>query len=380
MNKPIDELIKEKFADSKYNIPASYEKKLNETIKEIENLKIENSPKRVWWLNNKKVVGAAVLVLMLSVVSVSSYAAVNMFQQRMDSLSEKEMENYNSDVQKSNVETDTYSRELTDREEEKMIYFRTQYEKKGMFPQNEINQVKSKEDIMEGVLCFVAEESKFYLPERTLTEEEMLEIIDLQEKRDYSVQQQNKVKNKPDKKDSQMELALQKQSVTVVAALYNLHESALKFVSSDIEDGSYEFVVKGEDVHFSVYYSKENAVERIVYAKDNLPAHESGVKIEDLKTKSISEKMKKRVEVFTGKEIAEQSCYTLIDRNGKLAYGTVSYYYQMSDGSGCVAVYSTVYHDLYDIYTMDDETKMQEIIKVKRKKAEESGYTYRLIK
>ena len=78
------------------------------------------------------------------------------------------------------MEADAYSRKLTDSEEEKIISLRKQYEKEGKFPQKEIKQVKSNENIIEQELYFVTEESKFYLPERTLTEEEMLQIIDLQ--------------------------------------------------------------------------------------------------------------------------------------------------------------------------------------------------------
>ena len=68
-----------------------------------------------------------------------------------------------------------------------------------------------------------------------------------------------------------------------------------------------------------------------------------------------------------------------MDNKENLAYGTISYYCQMSDGSGCVAVYSTAYDDLYDIYTIDKKTMMQ-AIKEQKTKAREKGYTYQEIK
>lgn len=350
MNKSIDELLKEKLYNSKYNIPESFETKLNKTIKEIEDCEVRNNSKRVSRLLANKVAGVAMLVLMLSVVSISSYAAVNMFQHRMVTMPEEVKENYNSDVQKSNEEADAYSRKLTDREEEKIIRLRKQYEKEGKFPQKEIKQVKSNENIIEQELYFVTEESKFYLPERNLTEEEMLQIIDLQEKRDYSVRRQNMEGDPSGNGVSQPNVELEKQSVSVVAKLYNFKENDLEIVSTNTEDACYEVVVKEGDVRFSVYYSEENVVERVVCKKDNLSAHESDVKIKSLKTKSMSEKVKKNVKVFTGKQIDVQSSYGLVGDNEQLAYGTVSYYYKMSDGSGCVAVYSTAYDDLYDIY------------------------------
>jgi len=379
MNKSIDELLKDKLVSSKYNIPESFERKLNKTIKEIEDCEVRNSSKRVSWLLANKVASVAILVLMLSVVSISSYAAVNMFQDRMATMPEKVKENYNNDVQKSNVEADAYSRKLTDSEEEKIISLRKQYEKEGKFPQKEIKQVKSNENIIEQELYFVTEESKFYLPERTLTEEEMLQIIDLQEKRDYSVRRKNREGDPSGNGVSQQNAELEKQSVLVVAKLYNLTENNLEIVSTNIEDTCYEVVVKEGDVRFSVYYSEENVVERVVCKKDNLSAHESGVKIKRLKTKTISKKMKESVKAFTGKKIKEQSSYSLVDDKEQLVYGTISYYYQMSDGSGCVAVYSTAYDDLYDIYTIDNAAMIQEI-REKEKKAGEGGYTYQQIK
>lgn len=379
MNKSIDELLKDKLVSSKYNIPESFERKLNKTIKEIEDCEVRNSSKRVSWLLANKVASVAILVLMLSVVSISSYAAVNMFQDRMATMPEKVKENYNNDVQKSNVEADAYSRKLTDSEEEKIISLRKQYEKEGKFTQKEIKQVKSNENIIEQELYFVTEESKFYLPERTLTEEEMLQIIDLQEKRDYSVRRKNREGDPSGNGVSQQNAELEKQSVLVVAKLYNLTENNLEIVSTNIEDTCYEVVVKEGDVRFSVYYSEENVVERVVCKKDNLSAHESGVKIKRLKTKTISKKMKESVKAFTGKKIKEQSSYSLVDDKEQLVYGTISYYYQMSDGSGCVAVYSTAYDDLYDIYTIDNAAMIQEI-REKEKKAGEGGYTYQQIK
>ena len=191
MNKSIDELIKVKFATGTFDIPESYERKFEDTIKRINNGKVENHRSPFLWLANHKVAGVAILVMMLSVVSISSYAAVDMYQKRMNAMPDEVIENYNNDVQNSSVDVDTYSRELMESEEEKMVSLRKQYEENGLFPRNEIKQVKGKEDVVAGGLCFVTEESKFYLPERTLTEEEMLEIIDLQEKRAYSVQKQN---------------------------------------------------------------------------------------------------------------------------------------------------------------------------------------------
>lgn len=379
MNKSIDEWLRDQLTSGKYNIPESFERKSDETIKKLEHREAGSGPERVSRPTVTKAAGVVVLVMMLSVVSISSYATVNMFRDRMSTIPEKVRENYNDDVQKSDREADAYSRKLTGREEEKIILLRKQYEEEGRFPQNEIKQVQRNEDVVKQELYFVTEESRFYLPERTLTEEEILQIIDLQEKREDSVRRQNSEEGRADKSVSQPCGELEKQSVSAVAKLYNVNESDLEIVSANIEDVCYEVLVKGESARFSVYYSMERGIERVVCKKDNLSAHEFGVVITSLKMESISKKMKESVKVFTGKEIEEQSSYSLVDDKEQLVYGTVSYYYQMSDGKGCVAVYSTSYDDLYDIYTVDKAAMMQQI-RDKAERAGESGYTYQEIK
>lgn len=111
-----------------------------------------------------------------------------------------------------------------------------------------------------------------------------------------------------------------------------------------------------------------------------MPANQSGVKRRDLKIKPISKRLKRQAKVFTGKKVESQSIYSLMDEQGNPAYGTVICYNQLADGSGCVAVYSMAYHDLYDIYTIDNVTMMQEIIRQKKQAAKKTGYTYKNLK
>lgn len=377
MDKFIDELLRERLTGTEYNVPESLDEKLNDTIHEIEKCDVKKGSKRFLWLSTNKVAGFALFVLMLSVISISSYAAVNLFRDRMSAMPEKVRQDYNNDVQKSSLEADAYSRKLTHSEEERMIKLRKQYEKEGRFPEKEIKQFKDNEGMVEDGLYFVVEESKFYLPDRIMSEEELLEIIDLQEKRDYSVQQENATDDESDSKIKKNG-KLEKQSIEIISKLYNLNEKELKIVSTDLVDGCYVYEIKGDDVTYSVYGSKQDAVERIILKKDNLSAHQSGIKLEKVKTKMISEKLKERVEVFSGKKINSKSIYCLVDNKENLAYGTISYYFHMSDGSGCVAVYSMAYHDSYDLYTIDNAVMVQEI-EEKIKKVEGSGYNYKLL-
>ena len=191
MKKSMDEWLREGLTDREYQIPHSYEKKLEQTIKEIENSKVIHRAGCFSRFAVNKAAGVVIFVFLLSAVSISSYAAVNLFRDRMSSMSEIERQNYNNDIQNCKVDEDVLSRELTVEDRERIAVLREQYEKEGKFPQKEIQQMKRNEGIVADELHFVADESKFYLPDRAMTEEEMLQMIDLQEKRDYSVRQQN---------------------------------------------------------------------------------------------------------------------------------------------------------------------------------------------
>ena len=382
MKKSMDEWLREGLTDREYQVPHSYEKKLEQTIKEIENRKVIHRAGRFSRFAVNKAAGAVLIVFLLSAVSISSYAAVNLFRDRMSSMSETEKQNYNSDIQNCKVDEDVFSRELTLEEREQIAVLREQYENEGKFPQKEIRQIKTNEGTVADELYFVADESKFYLPERAMTEEEMLELIDLQEKRDYSVQQQNPAGISEEQKGQsagEPDAGLEQLSVETVAKLYELAEPELEVVSNNVEDLCYE-VAEKEGGSYFVYYSAEHAIERVVYKKKGVSAHQSGVRSESLHIKKISKKMRRRVERSTGKEIDSQSCYSMLKDSGELEYGTVSFYYQMTDGSGCVAVYSAVYGDLYDIYGLDDAKAVRQQIREKEQLSGKTGVRYREIK
>ena len=60
----------------------------------------------------------------------------------------------------------------------------------GTFPEGELVQTESVEEVERLGFCFLVTDSTFYLPDRELTEEEMLQIIDFYAKRDYALAEQ----------------------------------------------------------------------------------------------------------------------------------------------------------------------------------------------
>ena len=141
----------------------------------------------------------------------------------MNSLNEEEMLTYNSEVQNTDKEADSFSRQLSKLERDKMLEFREEYETEGRFPTKEILKVQKKSEVVHGELCFCVENSTFYLPKQELTDDELLQIIDFMEKRDYSVRKKNSVSELP---SSENEKVSEDEAVEfakkILADVYNL--------------------------------------------------------------------------------------------------------------------------------------------------------------
>lgn len=69
-------------------------------------------------------------------------------------------------------------RQYFDSEKERMKTLQESYQNETAKPKNMIQEVDSADDVTEGTLCYIVSTGQFYLPDRELTDEEMLEIID----------------------------------------------------------------------------------------------------------------------------------------------------------------------------------------------------------
>lgn len=123
-------------------------------------------------------------------VSGTVTASVGAYRQRMESMNHAEMERYYTQLQEANVGADSYNREMTGTEKQRLAELEAAYEEQGLFPQGELTMLKTPEQYKKGV-GFYAARSTFFFPEEEMSDEELLELIDFRKKRDYSLQQLN---------------------------------------------------------------------------------------------------------------------------------------------------------------------------------------------
>lgn len=131
---------------------------------------------------------AVILAAACLVLASATVAASGMYQARMESMNHEKLEEYFAQLQEANASADSYSRPFTESETARLEELRQAYLEQGYFPKKELTLIDSPEKYKKGV-AFYAERSTFFLPEKELTDEQLLELIDFKEKRDYSLAQ-----------------------------------------------------------------------------------------------------------------------------------------------------------------------------------------------
>lgn len=129
---------------------------------------------------------AVILAAACLVLASATVAASGMYQARMESMNHEKLEEYFAQLQEANASADSYSRPFTESETARLEELRQAYLEQGYFPKKELTLINSPEKYKKGV-AFYAERSTFFLPEKELTDEQLLELIDFKEKREYSL-------------------------------------------------------------------------------------------------------------------------------------------------------------------------------------------------
>ena len=185
----IDRKIRKMAETERMTVPESLDAKVENILDGLETEKADNNTdgkranQTVRHYGFRRIVIPAAACLLLASVTVT---ASGLYRARMESMNHEKLETYFSGLQEADVAADSYSRPLTDGEKNRLEELRQAYLEEGYFPQKELAMLDSPEKYKKGV-AFYAARSTFFLPEEEMTEEELLELIDFREKRDYSL-------------------------------------------------------------------------------------------------------------------------------------------------------------------------------------------------
>lgn len=133
----------------------------------------------------KKYYVAAMIIVGCIIVSFGgAYAGVKISIRRFSSLEEEYIKELNTLLDSSKADADSYSRKLTDTENERLIEQAKRYES-GQFPAHGLLYVANTSDVKGNSFCYCYENSMLYLPREELTDEQLLQIVDFYAMRDY---------------------------------------------------------------------------------------------------------------------------------------------------------------------------------------------------
>lgn len=130
---------------------------------------------------------AAGVLLAVGIIGIPVRALVSsLVRERMEEIPAEERQEMVEMLDSQGVETDSYTRQYTAEEKRRMSELYSQYQQ-GVFPEGELPQADSVEEAESMELCYLTTNSTYYLPDRELTDEEILQIIDFETKLGYAI-------------------------------------------------------------------------------------------------------------------------------------------------------------------------------------------------
>lgn len=185
MRDRLDEKLFQMAAQEVIEVPDSLPDKIDRIMEELP------AQKHVFHMNWRK---ALVLAAMLTMtLSITVTAAVSALQQRMEAMNHEKMEEYFTQIYESKLGNDNYNRPFTESEERRMQKLMIAYEEQALFPEGELRMLEAAEDYKGKGVAFYAGTSTFFFPEREMTDEEFLQLIDFRYKREYSLAKMNEM-------------------------------------------------------------------------------------------------------------------------------------------------------------------------------------------
>ena len=309
----------------------------------IRNIKTNSFQKKKTRRNICMAATAAGIVIAFGLVSVPVRALVNsLIQERMEAVPQEELDAIVEDMEMPQAEAYQFSRAYTEKEESRMSELYGQYQS-GTFPTGELMQVENIEEAGEGELYFLVPNGAFYLPDRELTDEELLEIIDFYYKREYALNKRNEevfaeeIAQKKEEQAQMVEEAVEAGGVTEKEAIETASEWLQKIfgiTGEGLERNNYfdnEIVIAGETGFYHVnwtdfpnrqhYYfyisAKDGTLSQVMYSGGKTAVADAE-KITTEQAASCIPQLKQKADAFMKEQFQiacedVYSCYHVVD-------------------------------------------------------------------
>ena len=127
------------------------------------------------------------LVAAITLLSGMTVMAAGYWQQRMEAMNREELEKYFLSVAANNAPAFRYNRAMTEEENALFEELNACYENEGLFPKGALTMISDADEYKGKGVAYDKKSSTFFLPEKEMSEEQLLQIIDFYHKVEYSV-------------------------------------------------------------------------------------------------------------------------------------------------------------------------------------------------
>lgn len=363
-----DEEIRAFAAGQRVNTSGTYNNRVLLAIEEGKN-QTGQSQRKINFYGKLAVACACVCIITMSGVGV--HAAINYANQRMEQVTDGEKEQFISGVNESQASADSYSRPLTDVEKSRLDELKEEYESKGVYPEESILEIKDSSQFDSSRICFEPDTSTFYLPERELTDEEMLELIDfynirdnvLSEQKTEAVYDMTGVDEIPEEEAKSIAKGL-------LQKLYGADTDNMK-IEVDYQQGT-----DGEESFSTdyLYFTDEETGEQYEVSVDLQSAkagsvakiaaespYEDNLKPDEALYKSQYETADKMASAFLGNTEAwkDSKITYLVSDDGSVRNGVVNYEFTAQSGESCIVSYSQSLGQMYKVRYFTEENLLK---------------------
>lgn len=266
---------------------------------------------------------------------------------RMQEMDRKEVEDLNTMIQEQppTVEADSFSRMLTEEEQSRKEVLLEEYTYKARFPQNEVSMMQEELPQPLDKIYYDMKNSKFYLPNRQLTDEELLQIIDFNHKRDYSLQVVNKVEKPEVNMIDINNMEIEEKAEYIIENIYDVDAKSLeRTVEWYNEDkDAYEITFVQGNREFYICMGKETLnVENVsVNSRKDFNSYQVVTKDIAENATSLFDKSKDIIENVFGieQQIKSAWCNYYIGDGNRGQDRNLNYLFELEDGSAYIFNY-----------------------------------------
>lgn len=277
MNK-VDKKIRKMARQTDCPVSSDYEERVEQLLKNLNGEKGKPEKNHGFFMSRAGFAVCVICAIVFVTVPPVTAKVSNAVKERMESMSQKELEerldagtNPHKQTREHDTETLAFSRKWSKEEEERFNKLRGKYKTEGLFPEGELQIVdKLEENVEISSPVFEIWNREIFLPERELTDEELLQVIDFKYKDEYAIENSEAAKGleaaqqdfdnnpNPGKNDLAEEEAISKAS-EYLGAMYDLDIEKMnkttefvmgngtKLESDQYEYGEWEVTFKGDD-------------------------------------------------------------------------------------------------------------------------------------